>query len=122
MSDKIATYVCFALAITASIYGRVAVHFAINKSEELQIKATNDYMFCESFMLFLLLGIIAILAKPVYNFFSKIVWVFTFLAFGKVLDELFFDPTAYHWNDLLIFNIALVIITVIITRHLTTKK
>ena len=116
---QIIIHSAFVFALLLSVAGHVAVHFATNGTEQEQIDATNIYMQSNAIVTFVFVLIIAALTTGV---FSKVCYVISFLAFGKVLDELFFDPTAYHWNDLLTFNIAIVIITVIITRHLTTKK
>jgi len=116
---QIIIHLAFVFGLLLSIAGHLAVHFATNGTEQEQIDATNIYMQSNAIVTFVFVLIIAALTSGV---FSKVCYVISFLAFGKVLDELFFDPTAYHWNDLLTFNIAIVIITVIITRHLTTKK
>lgn len=119
MRSKVKLYAAFTIAMCASVIGHISVHLAANKDDAAQIAATNLYMACDAIMICLLISCVWMLST---GLFKRITGVLLFLAFSKVLDELLFDPLTYHWNDILSFNIAMVLITAMITKHYCYDK
>jgi hypothetical protein len=117
---KYITYIMAATIVFMQVLAHSIVHFATNQDETAQIAATNYYMLCDAICWVIAFGIIAMMAS---GLFRQLMTVVALLWVGKVIDELFYDPTALSWNDLLMFNIAQVYAVFVITKfHLKKHK
>jgi len=112
------TYFMAVMLVTIQIVSHMIVHFAGADTVEQQIRATNYYMLCDAICWVLAFCIITMLAT---GLFRQLMSMCIFLWVGKVIDELFFDPTVLTWNDLVLFNIAQLVAVYAITKHITRK-
>jgi hypothetical protein len=96
------TYTLILATIAALLYAGWLQSFPFT-SEADQIEATNRWMVCNALSIVLLSGIIGILAE---GKLKMIAVAFTIVAFGDLMDEIYFDPCVFAFNDWLILNIV----------------
>lgn len=101
------------------IIAGVIVGMAVNQAEADQIKASNIWMLLNATQWAFAFTVIAMLTTGLYR---QLTLVVVMLWVGKLIDELFFDPTIISWNDILNFAIGENVALVLITIHLTKKN
>lgn len=114
---KFAAYITITIVILQIIAG-VIVGMAVNQAEADQIKASNIWMLLNATQWAFAFTVIAMLTTGLYR---QLTLVVVMLWVGKLIDELFFDPTIISWNDILNFAIGENVALVLITIHLTKK-
>lgn len=116
--SKLSHYL-MAIIVGIQIASGIIVALAVNGSEQQQIAATNIYFLFNATCWVFAFTIIALLTT---GLFRQLTLVVVLLWIGKLIDEIWFDPTVISWNDILNFGIAENIALVLITRHLTKNK
>jgi len=111
-------YILFTIIVLMQIASGFITWWAYDKTEEVQIYATNMYMLINAMSWVLAFGIIALLST---GLFRQLVIIACLLWIGNVIDEIFFDPTIPQWNDLVNVLIAENIALIALTRHLLSK-
>lgn len=111
-------YILFTIIVLMQIASGFITWWAYDKTEEVQIYATNMYMLMNAMSWVLAFGIIALLST---GLFRQLVIIACLLWIGNVIDEIFFDPTIPQWNDLVNVLIAENIALIALTRHLLSK-
>lgn len=112
-------YLMLTTIIVLQFASALITWWAYDKTEEVQIYATNMYMLLNAMSWVLAFGIIALLST---GLFRQLVIIACLLWIGNVIDEIFFDPTIPQWNDLANVLIAENIALVALTRHLLSKS
>lgn len=112
-------YILFTIIGLMQIASGFMTWWAFDKSEEVKIYATNMYMLMNALSWVFAFGIIALLTT---GLFRQLVIIMVALWIGKVIDELFFDPTVPQWNDLVNLLIAENLALIAFVRHITKRK
>lgn len=105
--------------VLMQIIAGLIVGLSVNGTEEQQIAATNTYFLFNATSWAFAFAIIALLTSGLYR---QLMWVVVILSVGKLIDEIWFDPTVISWNDIVNFIIAKNIALILIVRHYTKTK
>lgn len=108
-----------AFIVGLQVASGIIVSLAVNGTEQQQIEASNIYFLFNATCWVFAFTIIALLTS---GLFRQLTWVVVLLWVGKLIDEIWFDPTLICWNDILNFGIAENIALILITRHITKNK
>lgn len=114
---KLAAYITITIVALQVIAG-VLIALAVGKSEDEMIAATNMWMLLNATQWVFAFSVIGLLTT---GLFRQLTVVVVLLWIGKLIDEIWFDPTVLSWNDILNFAIGENIAIIMITAYLTKK-
>ncbi len=112
-------YLLLTVIVAMQIAMALFVWYASDKSEEVQIKATNLWMLFNASSWVLAFAIMAMLSV---GLFRELAIILVIMWLGNVCDEIWFDPTIPQINDIASLGIAYSLALVRITYHLTKNK
>lgn len=115
--NKTAAYITITIVALQIIAG-VLLAKAVGKSEDEMVAATNMWMLLNATQWVFAFSVIGLLTT---GLFRQLVVVVILLWIGKLIDEIWFDPTVLAWNDILNFAVGENIAVVMISIHLTKK-
>jgi len=95
-------YTLILATIAALLYAGWLQSFPFT-SEADQIEATNRWMVCNALSIVLLFGIIGLVTDGKIRMIGIACMI---VAFGDLMDEIYFDPCVFAFNDWLILNIV----------------
>lgn len=93
--------------------------YAFDKDEATQIHATNVYMLVNAVNWVMVFMLVTLLASGLIRQFG---FILLSLFVGKVIDEVWFDPTVPSWNDLVNLLIAEHAAIIVITIHFVKQR
>ena len=114
---KIAAYITI-IIVSLQIAAGVLIGIAVGKSDDDIIAATNMWMLLNATQWVFAFSVIGLLTT---GLFRQLTIVVVLLWIGKLIDEIWFDPTVLSWNDILNFAIGENIAIIMITAYLTKK-
>jgi len=114
---KLAGYTTF-IIVTLQVIAGILIAQTVGKSEDEQIYATNIWILLNATQWVFAFSVIAMLTT---GLFRQLTIVLVLLWIGKLIDEVYYDPTAIAWNDIVNFAIGENIALVMVTLHFAKK-